>query len=807
MPKKQILTKLTLVIVESPAKCKKIEEYLGPGYKCMASFGHLRELPSLQNINIEQNFHPTYTIIDESIKKKQIELLKKEIKNAYEVVLACDADREGESICFHLCEIFGLDIERTKRIVFHEITETAIQHAIKNPKIIDMNLVRAQQARQILDLFVGFKITPILWKYISKNTEHSLSAGRCQTPALRIIYDNQQEIHQAENKKVYNTIGYFTNLNIPFVLNKEYETEEEITNFLFSSVEFTHKYSCTKPEKSYKKQPDPFITSTLQQKASNELHYSPKETMKLCQKLYEEGYITYMRTDSKLYSKEFVDSAKKYIETNYKKEYINENIDSLILNREKSEKLKEKLEKKEKPKKPTKKTEKQNLKDSLAQEAHEAIRVTNIHLKELPDSVTESKERRMYHFIWENTLESCMSPASYYSVHAKITAAQNNHFSYTSEQIDFPGWKIVSNKYNAESKEYYYLQTITQDCTLNYRKMISKVTIKNTKSHYTEAKLVQLLEEKGIGRPSTFSTIIDKIQEREYVKKENIKGKNIECKDFELENGEIFENVTEREFGNEKNKLVIQPLGIIVMEFLLKHFEKLFDYNYTKQMEDDLDVISKGKKVWYELCKDCNEEINKYIENLKETQEKKVEIKIDDSHYYIIGKHGPVIKCIENIDSKEVLSFKPVKKDIDIHKLENGEYKLEEIMETKEEKKIKEIVLGQYREQNVVLKKGKFGLYITWGDNSKNLKEFGNRPIENIRFEEIEKYLDEGSNIIREISDNITIRKGSKGDYIFFKTSKMKKPQFFSLQSFKENYHTCELECLKLWIKDKYNVY
>jgi len=806
MPKKQIETKTTLVIVESPAKCKKIEEYLGPGYKCMASYGHLRELPSLEHINVKNNFEPTYTIIDQPLKKKQIELLKKEIKTAYEVVLACDADREGESICFHLCEIFGLNIERTKRIVFHEITESAIQYAIKNPTVVNMNLVRAQQARQILDLFVGFKISPILWKCISKKSEHSLSAGRCQTPALRLIYENQQEINKTIERKVFSTIGYFTNLNIPFVLNKEYETEEEMTDFLFGSQEFTHTYTCSKPEMLFKTQPEPFITSTLQQKASNELHYSPKETMKICQKLYEGGYITYMRTDSKLYSKDFVESSKKYIEINYDIKYINENIDSLILDKN-NEDNKEKIEKPSKKGKKVKE-EKQNF----AQEAHEAIRVTNITLKELPDSVKESKERKLYQFIWENTIESCMAPASYYSIHAKINAFQNNHFSYTSEQIDFPGWKIVTNKNIEDSKEYHYLQTITQGFNIIYKKMISKVTIKNTKSHYTEARLVQLLEEKGIGRPSTFSTIIDKIQEREYVKKENIKGKTVRYKEFILEDGDIYEEETEREFGNEKNKLVIQPLGIIVMEFLFKHFNQLFEYDYTKQMEDKLDLISKGEKIWYDLCEECNNQIIELMDQLKiEKLDKKMEIKIDEQHSYIIGKHGPIIKCVEIIDSKEILSFKPVRKDIDIRRLEKGEYKLEDLIETNtnNQEKIKEVILGYHEKSknNVVLKKGKFGLYITWGKNSKNLKEFGNRPIESIRFEEIEKYLDEGSNIIREISDNITIRKGPKGDYIFFKSSKMKKPQFYSLQAFKEDYCKCDLETIKIWIKEIHNIY
>ena len=250
---KKYQTTTTLVIVESPAKCKKIEEYLGPGYKCVASYGHLRELSSLKNIDIENNFTPTYTIIDNAIKKKQIENIRKEIKKADEVILALDGDREGEKIAYCVAEIFKLNINKTKRITFNEITETAIQNAIKNPRTIDMDLVNAQQARQILDILVGFKISPILWKCISspKGKEYALSAGRCQTPALRLIYDNEQEIKTSEKRKVYNTVGYFTNSNLAFDLTPQgkFESEDDMTDFLDGSINFSHIYTCTKPIK------------------------------------------------------------------------------------------------------------------------------------------------------------------------------------------------------------------------------------------------------------------------------------------------------------------------------------------------------------------------------------------------------------------------------------------------------------------------------------------------------------------------------------------------------------------------------
>ena len=803
---KKYSTTTTLVIVESPAKCKKIEEYLGPGYKCVASYGHLRELPSLKNIDIENNFTPTYTIIDNAIKKKQIEFLRKEIKNAHEVILASDDDREGEKISYCIAQIFNLDIKKTKRITFNEITEQALQHAIKNPRTIDMDLVHAQQARQILDILVGFKVSPMLWKFINKSKDNSLSAGRCQTPALRLIYDNEQDIKKSEERKVYNVTGFFTNSNIAFDLSPQnkYETEDDITDFLDGSADFSHIYTCSKPIKAVKKQPEPFTTSSLQQTASNELHYAPKETMRICQALYEGGYITYMRTDSKTYSKEFISSTKDYIVRNYEAKYINESIDSLTSGSVKEEKEVKKVKKVKKDK------EKEN--DSLQQNAHEAIRPTNISLFELPETL-DSKEKRMYKLIWEHTLESCMAPAIFFSITASISAFQDTKFTYTSELIDFPGWKIVSKKYaneiKPENKEYQYLQQIKQNTEIPYKKMTAKVTIKGSKQHYTEARLVQLLEEKGIGRPSTFSSLVDKIQERGYVKKDDVKGKELVCKDYELSNGEIFEIENKREFGNEKGKLVIQPLGTIVMEFIDKHFSDLFNYSYTKEMEDELDKIAKGDTIWYNLCSTCNKQIDTLVDGLKD--ESKIEVKLDDHNTYLVGKYGPVIKCVEEVNGIEQINFKPIKKDIDIHKIENGDYNesIEEIIDKNVVKK--RYILGKYEGNDVVLQKGKFGLYITWDKNSKTLKELGNRPMENITFEEVKKYLEEGSNLIREVSVNISIRKGPKGDYIFYKTAKLKKPQFFDIKPFnndvKADYKICNITILKSWLKEKYDIF
>ena len=792
MPK-NLTTTTSLVIVESPAKCKKIEEYLGPGYKCMASYGHIRELPSIKNIDIENNFNPTYTVIDNAIKKKNIENLRKEIKLSREVILATDDDREGESIAWHLCEVFKLNINKTKRIVFNEITESALLKALENYRTVNLDLINAQKTRQILDVLVGFKISPILWKLVSqpKGKDNALSAGRCQIPALRLVYENQKEIEESIEKKNYSVTGYFTNLNLPYELNcqDKFDDEDKVIDFLDKSINFSHIYTFSQPVKIFKHPPEPFTTSRLQQVASNELHYSPKETMRLCQILYEAGYITYMRTDSKVYCEPFVDLVFEYITKNYDTQYFNQ---KLKLNNNETNKELEKYKKK---------------KRDFTQEAHEAIRPTDISLKELPERI-DSKEKRMYKLIWKNTLESCMVDASFYSITSTISAPHKTKYSHISELIDFPGWKIVENKFSRDNHTYQYLQTIKQNVTIEYKKICSNVVVKGLKMHYTEAKLVQLLEEYGIGRPSTFSYLVDKIQERGYVKKEDINGKEIVCKDFELEDGEICEIENKRVFGNEKGKLIIQPLGKIVIEFLIKNFSSLFDYKYTSSMEESLDKIAKGQMVWYEICSDCNKEIDTSIESVK--NDTKFEFQIDENNTYIIGKYGPVIKCIEEKDGKEEITFKSVKKDIDLNKLENGECELNDIVDTGK-KQNTQYILGQYQGNDVILKKGKFGLYISWGENSKTLKNLGNRPIENITFNEIKPYLEEGSTFIREINSSLSIRKGPKGDYLFFKNSKMKKPIFHDIKCFvnetNENYKICDITILKSWINQKYNIF
>ena len=647
-----------------------------------------------------------------------------------------------------------------------------------------MNIIHAQQARQVLDLLVGYKISPILWKNISRNSKDGLSAGRCQTPALRLVYDNQKDIDDSPGKKVYNTTGYFTKMNLGFSLNHNFEiisfnstTNNTMEQFLEESVSFDHIYTCSKPKQTTKNPPTPFTTSSLQQKASSELNISPKDTMSICQKLYEAGFITYMRTDSTTFCLEFIEKASSFIKDKYGDTYLHTDVNRL------SER---------KVEKPKKKSKKKEEKENNTQEAHEAIRPTDVTMEKIDDSFS-SKEKRMYNLIWSVTVESCMSPALYNSISAKITAPMEKEYKYNSELVNFPGWKMVRG-YEKENPEYQFLQTLKNKVIVNYNKITAKVSVKDLKSHYTEAKLIQLLEEKGIGRPSTFSTLLEKIQERGYVKKDNIKGKKIKCVDYELVDDELAEMEDEREFGNEKNKLVVQPLGILVLEFLLKHYEKLFNYEYTKNMETDLDTIAKGDKIWHNLCRECLTDIDECSKDLDGGGDKQI-INIDDNHVYMIGKYGPVIKK----GDKDNATFLNVKKDIDLEKLKKGEYTLDDIVETKSGNK----VIGKYKGNEVILKKGKFGNYITWGENKKSLNNI-EKDVDELTMEDITKYIENTSavnpSMIREINENTSIRKGKFGNYIFYKTHNMSKPKFIKLNKFKGDYNSCPIKELEDYV-------
>jgi DNA topoisomerase-1 len=772
-----------LVIVESPAKCKKIESYLGSDYKVIASFGHLTHIAKLEDININDNFKTTYSIIQEPLKLKQIEKIRSEIEKSIEVIIATDDDREGEAIGWHICQLFGLHVDTTKRIIFHEITQTAIQHAIVNPKTINIELVKAQQTRQILDLLVGFKVSPLLWKTISKTHDTSLSAGRCQTPALRLVYDNYLDIKDSSDQIVYNTTGYFTNMNLLFELNKQFITIEECKNFLEECKIWQFICNVTSPKKTIKKAPEPLTTSALQQLASNELHMSPKDTMKYAQQLYEAGLITYMRTDSKKYSPEFINNVKIYIRDYYGEQFISQVINNIS----------------DKP-------------NPIIQEAHEAIRPVNINVSTpcLEDTVVDlqAKSIKLYQLIWTHTLQTCMPSAQYNTISAKIIAPFNTEFIYRTEQVIFLGWQIVKQN-KAVDTYYQYISNLKPDVVLPLKQIDSKFTLTGLKSHFSEARLVQLLEEKGIGRPSTFASLVDKIQERKYVEKQNITGQTKELSDLNLTNNVITETIVKKDFGNEKNKLVIQPLGIIVIEFLLEKFDSFFNYEYTKHMEDNLDLIAKGEKDLINTCHNCYDELTSILNKYQDLQ--KLSMKIDDEHTLIIGKHGPVVKRVSKKDPKNV-SFLPVKKNLDIQDLKHiPNITLAHVVSEQENNNS----IGKYKGLDLFIKKGKFGIYAQWGKETKSLTEkFDMTPIDKIEYIEVIKYLDRDTlldpskpvGFVREINKNLSIRTGKWGDYIFYKKLRVKTPQFFKLNGFEHDYKKCDKKLLINWIKEKYNV-
>ena len=830
-----------LVIVESPSKCKKIEQYLNKHpsgstkpYKCLASYGHIRELGGLEAIDIHNNFAPTF--VECVSKKDQISKLRKAMKEAAEVILATDDDREGEAIAWHLSQVLKLPIETTKRILFHEITESALHEAIEKPTLINMPLVNAQMARQVLDLLVGYKLSPLLWKHV----KDGLSAGRCQTPALRLIYDQEKEIALAPGKQSYTITGYFTNVNIPFVLNHEETDQQCLQEFLQASLTHPHSYKPIKLQSKTRKAPEPFSTSSLQQHCSNELHLSPKETMSLCQTLYEGGYITYHRTDSRSYSEEFKEKAAEYILKTYggkspapptgaSPSDTQPHIPLSVKNISKSNPV--------------------SLKEGGGGGTpHEAIRITKLECKAIEDAINNKRENRVYQLIRQRTLESLMPDAIVSLLTATITAPQQHEYHYTTEQVIFPGWKMVSldNADSSEGKYYAYLQTIKPDFEIPYQKIKANLHLKELKTHYSEARLVQLLEEKGIGRPSTFASLIDKIQERNYVKKENVKGKLIKCIDYEVTDNAIIKITTDKEFGNEKNKLVISPVGTLALEFLLNHFDTLFQYTYTKEMEDALDAVAKGERIWYEVCKDCYKELehlsSSILEKGKET------IRIDANHTYMIGKYGPVIKVggnppnpssgeslcptlgnssspssgesptLQTLSSKRVKSapdggrggvppiFKAVRSDIDLNKLRRGEYTIEDIVEKKSDETPS---IGLYMEKPVYVKVGKFGKYLEWNNINKSLKHLKQPPNEITLDDVVDLLFDmdnEESKNLRIINENASICKGKYGNYIFYRNKKMKKPRFLKLDGFSGDYLNCEITVLQEWFKKTYQI-
>ena len=581
-----------LVIVESPSKCAKIESYLGMDYCCIASKGHIRSIKGLKSINTKSDFHPTFEFIDE--KKGHVEQMKEIISrfSDEDIFLATDDDREGEAIAWHICEVFNLPVNTTKRIIFHEVTKPALIAAINNPTTINMKLVQAQQARQVLDVIVGYKVSPFLWKYLYNNKENSLSAGRCQTPALKLVYENDIKCNSSinENDIFYKTVGTFFNTNKKFLLNAESCKEEsKLKNFLTETVKHKHILDVGKDKPGSRSPPKPFHTSRLLQTASNMMSASPKETMDLCQQLYQNGYITYMRTESTQYSKPFLEVASKYIEDNYGSGSLTKGI--------------RKLENKDES------------------NPHEAIRVTQIAVKNI--SADNSRLMTLYKLIWRNTVESCMTEYTFNTVPIEISAPYNNKYTYNIEIPKQLGWKKIEITKSATtlqedpSAEKLFFES-QKGNVIPYNVIESSCIVGSRHSHYSEASLINKLEELGIGRPSTFASIVETIKERGYVKKGDIPGTKINANKYTLKNTKLDITKEEKEFGNEKNKLSIETIGTLTLEFLLKYFDEMFSYEYTKNMEDKLDLISSGTiDEWESLCKECYNQIKELAKPIK----------------------------------------------------------------------------------------------------------------------------------------------------------------------------------------------
>ena len=782
-----------LIIVESPSKCKKIEDFLGDDYKCIASKGHLREIDGLRSINTRSNFEVKFSNIKE--KEGHIENMKKIIsKFSYDkIFLATDDDREGEAISWHICELFDLPVDKTPRILFHEITKPAIVNALKTPTTVNMSLVKAQQARQVLDMVVGYKVSPFLWKYIYSSKDASLSAGRCQTPALRLVYDNEKEKEQSERLIKYKTTASFFSKNLPFTLNTDFESREQVIDFLNKSKSHSHILSLCSPKDATYSSPKPLNTSRLLQVASNVLHISPKQTMMYCQQLYQDGYITYMRTDSTKYSKEFLEKMGKYVVGHWSSDYLG-NLD--------------------------------NLENKDTANPHEAIRVTHIEMTSVPSD--ENKLAALYRLIWRTTVESCMKDAKYKNTTVRITAPDKHEYSHVLEIPVFLGWKIVGNTLSTDGQNevsgmLLYCQSIEKTGKpVVYNKIESVITVQHKHSHYTEASLIQKLEDLGIGRPSTFSMLVETIKDRGYVLKMDLPGEKIKCSEFKLI-GNVLEQIEkEKVFGNEKNKLVIQPTGILTVEFLLKYFDSLFSYEYTKLMEEELDKISapihtgSGDIQWYEICKNCYNEIKTLAKPLSTLE--KQSYKINDEYVVVFQQHGPVLKKTKEDGTAE---FKSIKKSVnlDLDKLKANEYTLEDLIEIQNDN------LGLYNDIPVILKKGKYGPYIEWGEQKESIKSI-QKPLEDIQLSDVLHLINKDlvpttpdpnapraptrpntlNGVIRVIDSNMSVRKGKFGPYIYYKTPTMHKPEFYSLSKFKNGPAVCSLDELKTWIKEMYDV-
>ena len=670
-----------LVIVESPAKAKTLEKFLGKDYKVMSSYGHIRDLKK-KDFGVDlDNLNPEYEIPDDKL--ALVKSLKKNANDADTVWLASDEDREGEAISWHLAQVLGLDLEHTKRIVFHEITKNAILEAIKAPRTIDVNLVNAQQARRVLDRIVGFKLSPVLWKKLKP----SLSAGRVQSVSVRLIVEREREIEQFKAESSYKVEAEFETtdekgqkIDFRADLNTRFKTEEEARKFLESidSKTFTVADISKKPTK--KTPAPPFTTSTLQQDAARKLGFTVSQTMMVAQRLYESGFITYMRTDSVNLSTLCLGTSKEEIIAQWGKEYS--------------------------------KTRNYHTSSKGAQEAHEAIRPTYISNHEITGN---AQERKLYELIWKRTLASQMADAEIEKTTIKIALDGTDYdFTANGEVVTFDGFlRLYHESFEEEEQpddETRQLPNLTVGTQLQPVALQAMERLSQAPVRYTEASLVRKLEELGIGRPSTYAPIISTIQQREYVTKGNKPGEKYQFHILKLSKGKIKESTKAEVVGQEKAKLIPTDIGVVVNDFLMQFFPEIMDYHFTANVEKDFDKVAEGKTDWKKVIKHFYRDFEPMVEK---TMSDKMDHKMGERVLGIdpksgkpvsvkIGRFGPVVQIGSATDSEKP-RFAQLKKDQSIQTIT-----FEEAMDLFKLPR----TIGEYEGAEVTIGTGRFGPYV-----------------------------------------------------------------------------------------------
>ena len=670
-----------LVIVESPAKAKTIEKFLGSDFKVMSSYGHIRDLKKKELSIDDDTLEPEYEIPDD--KKKLVGELKSNAKKAEKVWLASDEDREGEAISWHLCEVLGLDEDKTNRIVFHEITKPAILEAIEHPRHLDMNLVNAQQARRVLDRLVGFKLSPVLWRKVKP----ALSAGRVQSVAVRLIVEREREIQEFKSEAFYNVYGTFAIINpdgsameVKAQLANKLKTYEEVTEFLEKCKEATFTVESISKKPMKRTPAPPFTTSTLQQEAARKLGFTVSQTMMVAQHLYESGRITYMRTDSVNLSKLCLSASKQEIVNLYGEQYS--------------------------------KTRQYHTSSKGAQEAHEAIRPTYMDKAEIEGT---AQEKRLYELIWKRTIASQMADAEIEKTTVNINiSTTEEQFIAQGEVVKFDGFiKVYRESVDDEEQQDEYahiLPPLKNGQELTRREIQATERFTQGPQRYTEASLVHKLEELGIGRPSTYAPTISTIQQREYVQKGDKKGDERTYTVDILKGKQITQKKRKELVGSDKGKLLPTDIGIVVNDFLMKHFTEIMDYNFTAKVEQDFDKIAEGRQKWQSMLKSFYKGFEPAVEGtLNSRQEHKagerqlgVDPKTGRPVFVKIGRFGPVVQ-IGTADDQEKPQFAQLPKEQSMETIT-----LDDALELFKLPR----TLGSYEGMAVTIGTGRFGPYV-----------------------------------------------------------------------------------------------